>query len=237
MTQLADSTGPAITPEPTATVGITRRDADRARLEDDRAEQQLAGLRLAVRGLQPADRGRGRRGERVARQAVPVAERVEVRVQLGHVRARRHPGRERARRDRRAVEQQHRLAVDREQALPAPHDLARRRHARERRVLAVDGRLRVRASRAPTAPPRASCSRRARPGSDRPRPSPHRPSPTAGRSRPTARRVAQPPDAPPDPPPPADGACAALLPAQSTLSCWRSAASVARACRQRGGVA
>ena len=97
-----------------------------------------------MRGLQPPDRRRGRRRERVTRQAVRVAERVEIRVQRRDVRSRRHPRRERARRHRRPVEQQHRLTIDREQALPAPHDPPRRRHPRERRILPVHRRLRVR---------------------------------------------------------------------------------------------
>ena len=56
--ELTVSTGPGMTARPT--VGITRSRGP-ARLEHDRAEQQLAGHAQTVRGLQRAYR-RGRRG-------------------------------------------------------------------------------------------------------------------------------------------------------------------------------
>ena len=49
---------------------MSARDADRSRREYDRADQQLPGRVLAVRGLQPPDRRCGRGRERVARQAM-----------------------------------------------------------------------------------------------------------------------------------------------------------------------
>ena len=130
---------------------------------------------------------------------------------------------------------QRRITVDREQSLPTAHDLAHRRHARERRTRAVHGSPAHWRSRAPPCRSRAR-AQRTTPRPCRQPPWPHRRSPTAARTRPAGRRSRTRSEPPPDPAPPAAALCAALSPVHSMPSCCWSAASVARRLRERRGI-
>ncbi len=110
------------------------RHPDRARLEHHRPEGQLPGRRQVMLRLEPLDRKRRRRGERVAARRAVAA---QVAVQLGDVRASRHPRHERARGRHTAVEKERRLTTDRVQRLAAADDLPDLRQHRVHRVLAV----------------------------------------------------------------------------------------------------
>src|SRR5439155_1329925 len=98
--------------------GGDARDAHGPGLEDDAAEQQLAGLRQPVRGLERLDCGSGRGRERGSGHAAE-AERTQARVELCDIAAGRHAGREDAPRRNGAGQQ-----VDRRAAASAARSVA-----------------------------------------------------------------------------------------------------------------
>src|ERR671934_1470257 len=103
-----------------------RRDgrySHRPGFEDDRAGHQRAGLREPVLLLERLDPRSG-----LAREGV--AAETERGVQFGDVRARRHAGAKRPPLRHRAVEQNHRLAVDPVERVSLPDDVAQLRQPR-----------------------------------------------------------------------------------------------------------
>ena len=132
---------PTLAPPPpptdSPTDGGDRGDPDRAGLEDHLAEQDLAGRRQAEGALPPFDRGGGGCGVVVALgQPGAVAEGDQVGGQLAHIGAVGHADVERPVGGDGAVEERHRLVVERVDRLVLLDDVA---HLRQRGV----GRARV----------------------------------------------------------------------------------------------